>query len=167
MRALYRKWQDNNDGRFDVCERATGAIALRYCLRKYQGRDHEPDATIQSRDTIVVTPDVERIVTAAFVASRANDRDRARELFAEAARRGSAESHYQLARRTTSHEEQRLHYSTAALAGHGDAMRDALDLLFYNPQGEQADPMAALQLYLEATDLNPDLSIESRYGGSR
>ena len=87
--------------------------------------------------------------------------DRAKALYEQAAEAGSVAAHYYLAHLFELDRESRVrHYEQAARAGHVSAMQNALDLLFYEASGGDAQPLPALDIYRDGTAANPALADE-------
>lgn len=88
-------------------------------------------------------------------------KEKAKELFTEAAKQGSAEAHYLLGYEFALADKERTqHFVEAAKMGYQDALPYALeDLLFRAGDLWNANPRLALEVYKEAKQKNPSLKL--------
>ena len=107
---------------------------------------------------------LDAIIEKAERAYAAGQKNKARELFEQAAEYHSGEASYALATRFALAPQQAFtHYMNAARLGHQKALDVVLDRLFYNAESVQAsDPTMALRIVQSALRFNPDVISDSK-----
>jgi len=107
--------------------------------------------------------DYQATLEKANVAYGSGKKDEAKLLYAQAAKNGSAEAHFILARKFDMPDDEEIHhYSEAAKLGHQKALEYILDVSFLEPHGLlKADPVKALEIYEAAKKKNPSIELYS------
>jgi hypothetical protein len=92
-----------------------------------------------------------------------NKKEEAHQYYLKAAKKGSAEAHYNLAYRYVVDKEDAIyHYTEAAKLGHSDALHKVLELLFFRGNNLiLANPKKALDIYKIAKSNNPELTFRN------
>ena len=105
----------------------------------------------------------EEILSQANALFEAGENLKAKELYLEAAKNGSAEAHFAIAYKYDVTREERIrHFSEAARKGHAEALEFALEELLFRANSLRiANPLKALNLYREAKRANPKLKLHN------
>ena len=105
------------------------------------------------------TETAEDLLQRAHAAYKKGERDTAKALYLDAAELGNAEANYAFAYQYGMLDEERLkYYRIAAQQGHEQALRQALNILFYRTH--YGSPKQAFDLWHEAMRNNPAITVE-------